>query len=156
MGAGLGSPGRNVTAVLAVLLTMGTMNAYVAAATRLAGALAEEGSAPAALARPTVGLAMLAAVSAPLIGLLAADVLSVESLVRASSAAFVAVYAPSTAAGIRLLDGPARWAAAVSFVAMLVVLAFSGPFLVVPAAVAVTALLAARRSNRRRAVAPGP
>lgn len=156
MGAGLGSPGRNVTAVLAVLLTMGTMNAYVAAATRLAGALAEEGSAPAALARPTVGLAMLAAVSAPLIGLLAADVLSVESLVRASSAAFVAVYAPSTAAGVRLLDGPARWAAAVSFVAMLVVLAFSGPFLVVPAAVAVTALLAARRSNRRRAVAPGP
>jgi hypothetical protein len=39
---------------------------------------------------------------------------------------------------------------------MLVVLAFSGPFLVVPAAVAVTSLLAARRSNRRRAVAPGP
>jgi hypothetical protein len=42
----------------------------------------------------------------------------------------------------------------VSFVAMLLVLAFLGPFLVVPAAVAVTALLAARRSDRRRTVAP--
>src|SRR3954471_16143279 len=42
MGAGLGGPGRTVTAALAVLLTMGTMNTYVAAAVRLAGALAEE------------------------------------------------------------------------------------------------------------------
>src|SRR4051812_1382872 len=43
MAAGLGAPGRDVTAVLAVLLTMGAMNTYVAAATRLAGALAAEG-----------------------------------------------------------------------------------------------------------------
>ena len=48
MAAGLGAPGRTVTAVLAVLLTMGTMNTYVAAATKLAGALADEGAAPSA------------------------------------------------------------------------------------------------------------
>ena len=46
MAAGLGEPGRRITALLAVLLTMGTMNTYVAAATRLAGALAHEGNAP--------------------------------------------------------------------------------------------------------------
>ena len=32
MAVGLGEPGRKVTAVLAVLLTMGTMNTYMAAA----------------------------------------------------------------------------------------------------------------------------
>ena len=47
MEAGLGEPGRTVTAVLAVLLTMGTMNTYVAAAVQLAGALAREGAAAA-------------------------------------------------------------------------------------------------------------
>ena len=52
MAAGLGSAGRSVTAGLAVLLTMGAMNAYVAAAVKLSGALAAEGAAPRALARP--------------------------------------------------------------------------------------------------------
>jgi amino acid efflux transporter len=47
MGAGLGEAGRTGTAALATLLTMGTMNAYVAAAVKLSGALAAEGSAPA-------------------------------------------------------------------------------------------------------------
>ena len=64
MAAGLGSVGRSVTAGLAVLLTMGAMNAYVAAAVQLAGALAEEGSAPAALGRPRLALALFAGVAA--------------------------------------------------------------------------------------------
>jgi amino acid efflux transporter len=145
MAAGLGAPGRTVTAALAVLLTMGTMNAYVAAATKLAGALAAEGSAPAALARPSRALALFAAVGAVLLAPLGADLLSLEGLVRATSASFVAVYVTATAAGVRLLDGAARWSAGVAFAAVLVVLAFSGPFLLVPAAIAVAALLPYRR-----------
>src|SRR3954469_10861777 len=39
MAAGLGDTGRRVTAVLAVLLTMGTMNTYIGAATQLARTL---------------------------------------------------------------------------------------------------------------------
>ena len=105
MGAGLGAPGRTVTAALAVLLTMGTMNTYVAAATKLAGALAEDGAAPAAFARPTTALACLAAVATALLIPLAADVISADALVRACSACFVAVYVLATAAGVRLLDG---------------------------------------------------
>jgi amino acid efflux transporter len=136
MAAGLGASGRTATAALAVLLTMGTMNAYVAAATKLAGALAEEGSAPAALARPSRALALIGAVGALLLVPLGADVLSVDGLVRACSAAFVAVYVTSTAAGIRLLDGGARVAAVIAFAAVVVVLAFFGPFLLVPATIA--------------------
>ena len=128
MAAGLGAPGRTATAALAVLLTMGAMNAYVAAAVKLAGALASEGSAPKALAHPGRALATIAAAGAVLLVPLGADLLSVDGLVRACSASFVAVYVIATAAGIRLLDGAARAAAAVAFAAVLVVLAFSGPY----------------------------
>ena len=147
MAAGLGGPGRMATAGLAVLLTMGAMNAYVAAAVKLAGALAAEGSAPPWLARPGRALAVFATTGGLLLVPLGADVLSLEGLVHATSASFVAVYVTATAAGLRLLDGAARWAAAIAFVAVLVVLAFSGPYLLVPAVVAVAALTAVRSSR---------
>ncbi len=148
MAAGLGAPGRTVTAVLAVLLTMGTMNAYVAAAVQLAGALARAGSAPAFLARPARSLVLFAAVSAVLLVLLGAAVVGTDDLVRASSAAFVAVYAPATAAGVRLLSGAARWCAGVALAAVLAILAFSGPFLLVPAAIAAAVLAGGARYGR--------
>jgi amino acid efflux transporter len=141
MAAGLGAPGRTATAALAVLLTMGAMNAYVAAAVKLAGALAEEGSAPRALADPARALAAIAAAGAVLLVPLGADLLSVEGLVRACSASFVAVYVIATAAGVRLLSGAARTAAAAAFAAVVVVLAFSGPYLLVPASIAGLALI---------------
>jgi amino acid efflux transporter len=134
MAAGLGPTGRTATAALAVLLTMGTMNAYVAAAVKLAGALAAERSAPAMLGRRA--LAVIGMVGALLLVPLAADLVSVEGLVRACSACFVAVYVTATAAGVRLLDGAPRAAAAIAFAAVTVVLAFFGPFLLVPAAIA--------------------
>ena len=136
MGAGLGEAGRTATAPLAVLLTMGTMNAYVAAAAKLAGALAEEGSAPAALARPSRALALIAVVGGLLLVPVGADLLAVDGLVRASSAAFVAVYLTATAAGIRLLDGGARLAAIIAFATVLAILAFFGAFLLVPTTIA--------------------
>jgi len=139
MGAGLGAPGRTATILLAVLLTLGTMSAYVAAAVRLAGALTEGRRA----GSPPRALAVFAVTSAVLLSLLAAGALGADDLVRASSAAFVAVYASATAAGVRLLDGRARWASAVSATAILVVLGFAGWYLAVPAAVA-AAVLAAR------------
>jgi amino acid efflux transporter len=115
---------------------MGTMNAYFAAAVKLAGALAGEGAAPAALARPSRALALIGTVGAVLLVPLGADLLGLEGLVRAVNAAFVAVYVAATAAGVRLLDGGARAAAATALAAVVVVLGFSGPFLLVPAGVA--------------------
>jgi amino acid efflux transporter len=156
MEAGLGTPGRTATAVLAVLLTLGTMNAYVAAAAKLAGALAEDGAAPAPLARPRVGLGLLAVVAAGELALLGAGAFGTEALVRASSASFVAVYVPATAAGFVLLRGGMRWAAGVSFAAMLAILAFSGPFLLAPAGIAAVAFALTRRRGRRQALACAP
>ena len=138
MGAGLGAPGRTATAVLAVLLTMGSMNAYVAGATKLAGALTG--------ARPQRAVLVFAALGAVLLAPLAAGLLDVEALIRACSASFVAVYVLATAAGVRILSGGARRSAAIAFVAVTVVFAFSGPYLLVPAVIA-AAVLAARRQG---------
>jgi amino acid efflux transporter len=146
MAAGLGDAGRTVTAALAALLTMGTMNAYVAAAVKLAGALAQDGSAPATLSRPGRALGLFAAIGALLLAPLAVDLVSVEGLVRACSASFVAVYVTATAAGLRLLSGAARVSAGVAFAAVVVVLSFSGPLVLVPAGVAVAVLMPYARS----------
>jgi hypothetical protein len=67
--------------------------------------------------------------------------------VRACSTCVVAVYVTATAAGARLLTGRLRAVAALSFALVVVVLAFSGPYLAVPLAVAA---LAAGTLSRRR------
>ena len=128
MAAGLGGPGRTITAVLAVLLTVGVMNTYVAAAGRLFGTLV-----PAARISPLVPFAALAAVLLVPLGL---DVLDVDALMKTTSAAFVAVYIVAMAAGVRLLEGGARVASAIALAAMLVVFAFFGAYLLVPALIA--------------------
>jgi amino acid efflux transporter len=136
--------------VLALLLTMGTMNTYVAAAVKLAGALTPR-------ARPSLSLALFALAAAVLLAPLALDALSLDGLMRACSAAFVAVYVTATGAGIRLLRGPARVAAAIAFAAVLVVFAFSGLYVLVPLVIALSSSLPAfaqRTRRRRRSLAP--
>ena len=119
---------------------MGAMNAYVAAAVQLAGALAEEGRRRPRSAAPRARARRCSRRSAAVLLVpLAFDVIGVDGLVRACSAAFVAVYVAATAAGVRLLDGAARVAAGVAFVAVAVVFAFSGVYLAVPAVVGVAA-----------------
>jgi amino acid efflux transporter len=152
MQAGLGAPGRTATAALAVLLTMGTMNAYVAAMVQLAGALADTEAAPRAAAKPRVALAVLAAAAAVMLALLATGAVSADALVRACSTCFVAVYAPALAAGAKLLRGGAQRASALALVVVLVLLVFSGSFLLVPAAIAAAVLgvTSPRRSSSSR------
>jgi amino acid efflux transporter len=140
MQRGLGGAGSALTAGAAVLLTVGTTNAYVAGATRLASSLAADGSMPRAMARPGAPLAVIAAASVAMLGVLAAGLVEVDPLVRAISTCFVAVYVAATAAGVRLLGGRLRAAAALSLALVVVVLAFSGPYVAAPAAVALLAI----------------
>ena len=140
MQRGLGGAGSALTAGAAVLLTVGTTNAYVAGATRLAGALVADGSMPRAMGRPGAPLAVIAAASVVILAALAAGLVDVDPIVRAISTSFVAVYVAATAAGVRLLDGRLRAAAALSLALVVVVLAFSGPYVAAPAAVALLAL----------------
>jgi amino acid efflux transporter len=148
MQRGLGDPGRAATAVVAVLLTTGAMNAYVAGAGRLAAAMADDGTLPAWMGRRRNPLLLVGAVGGLLLAALAAGALGVEPLIRVSSTCFVAVYVAATAAGTRLLAGRVRAASALSLALVLVVLAFSGPYLAAPAAIVLLAVVRGRSSYR--------
>jgi amino acid efflux transporter len=143
---GFGRAGRDATAVLAVALTMGTMNVYMGGAAKLAAALAQEGALPRWLAGdasrsiPRRPLLVLALAGTLVLLALGAGVSSAPDLVRATSACFVAVYVLSLASAVRILEGRMRIAAVVSLALVAVVAAFSEAFLVVPLAAALLSL----------------
>ena len=155
VGVGFGRAGRDATAVVAVALTMGTMNVYMGGAAKLAAALAQDGALPTWLAGatdrsiPRRPLLVLAAVGTLVLLALAAGFGSAADLVRATSACFVAVYLLSLASAVRILAGPIRLAAIVSLALVAVVAIFSQAFLLVPLAAALVALGAYAASRRR-------
>lgn len=161
MSVGFGRAGRDATAVLAVALTMGTMNVYVGGAAKLAAALAEDGALPGWLAGgaprsvPRRPLLPIAVVGTTLLLLLVAGVGGTNDLVRSTSACFVAVYLLALGSAVRILEGGGRVAAAIALALMLVVAGFSSFFLLVPACAAALALAVDRFSGRplRRPVA---
>ena len=143
---GFGRTGRDATAVLAVALTMGTMNVYMGGAAKLAASLAEEGSLPGWLARgvprsvPRRPLAVIAAVGTALLVALVAGFTSTDDLVRATSACFVAVYVLALGSAVSILDGGGRLAAGAALALVLVVAVFLSYFLLVPVLAAIVAL----------------
>ncbi len=157
---GFGRAGRDATAVLAVALTMGTMNVYMGGAAKLAATLAQEGALPrwlaggAARSIPRRPLLVLALAGTLVLLALGAGFSNAADLVRATSACFVAVYLLSLASAVRILAGPIRVCAVVSLALVSVVAVFSEAFLLVPFAAALVALGvrgAARRRARARA-----
>jgi amino acid efflux transporter len=148
---GFGHIGRDGTAVLAVALTMGTMNVYYGGAAKLAASLAQEGALPRWLAGdahrsvPRRPLAIIAVISVVLIGGLVAGISSTEDLVRATSACFIAVYVLAIGSAIRILDGRIHIAAYLALILTLALGVFSAEYLAVPVVVVVGALLVRRR-----------
>jgi amino acid efflux transporter len=147
---GFGRSGRDATAVLAVALTMGTMNVYIGAGAKLAAALAEDGALPRWLAEgaprsvPRRPLVLIAVPAVALLALLVAGVGSTSGLVRATSACFVCVYLLAIGSAVRILDGAGRVAAVVALALIGVVAVFSSFYLLVPAVVAAIALVLRR------------
>ena len=148
---GFGRAGRDATAVLAVALTMGTMNVYLGGAAKLAASLATDGALPRWLAGdayrsvPRRPLAVLTAIVLVVFAGLLAGLSTTEDLVRATSALFIAVYLLAILSAIRILDGAGRSAAIAALALILVLAVFSAQFLLVPAIVAVGALALRRR-----------
>jgi amino acid efflux transporter len=139
---GFGGIGRDATAVLAVALTMGTMNVYLGGAAKLMATLAGEvlprwfgRGAPRSI--PLRPLALIAGVGVVLLGGLLLGVSSTEALVRATSALFIAVYVLAIASAIRILEGRARTSAVCALVLVVALAVFSAGYLVVPAVAAI-------------------
>jgi amino acid efflux transporter len=155
---GFGRIGRDATAVLAVALTMGTMNVYMGGAAKLAASLAQDGSLPrwlggdAERSVPRRPLAVIAVVGVVLLGGLVAGLSSTDDLVRATSACFIAVYLLAILSAIRILDGRVRVAAAIALALIVVLAVFSAWFLAVPLVSALAALGLHRRLVRTNPV----
>jgi amino acid efflux transporter len=148
LAVGVGGPVRGATAVVAVLLTIGAMNAYLAGASRLGAALARDGALP---RRPFgtprrsltfVLLASLASVALPL---------RLQTSMLLVTGCFTLVYILGTAAAIRLLPRPLP--AIIAFASTLGLLVLTGP----PALLSlVIAAGAVGYASRRRAKTASP
>jgi amino acid efflux transporter len=147
----LGSAGSAVAAVTAVVLTLGTTNAYITGAATMAGELA--GSARAARnnsrSQPRrTFFAAIAATSLVLLTLYGAGVVSITWLVAVPTTLFLSVYLAAMAAAVIVLCGRVRAAAIPAGAAVTGMLAYCGWLLAIPA---VVVLLAAAASTRRPA-----
>ena len=141
----IGPAGTAAAAAAAIVLTLGTTNAYINGAAAMARRLsphrvAAAGTPPAAggeAGRPA-GLFLAIAMSGLLlITLYGLGLVSPAALVAIPTTLFLAVYLGSMLAAARVLRGPARWAAVPATAAVVVMLAYCGWALVVPAAIAV-------------------
>lgn len=136
---GFGEPARPVTAVVAVLLTIGAINAYFAGGSRLGASLAREGGLPRALAAPAseIPRRSLLAICAVALGTLAVTWVagaSTDAALLMASGTFSLLYVVGAAAALRLLPrgGRSWWAAVCSLVAALILLGLTGAHLLGP------------------------
>jgi amino acid efflux transporter len=150
LATGLGGKVQVLAAAAALLLTLGTMNAYFAGAAKLGAALGRDGALPAWLAAgsragdvPRRSLLVVAVLA--LIALCAAVIAGIgpRPLVLLTTGSFVTVYALGTAAAVRLLPKRswARRCACVALVAVAGLFAATGWYLLWPLAITGCALL---------------
>lgn len=147
---GVGGPVRAITAVVAVLLTIGAMNAYFAGAAKLGAALGRDGGLPAWFARgsaagevPRRSLAVFSVLGLAALGAFGALGLDLQVSVLVTTGSFSLVYVVGTAAAVRLLPRGtwAHRAAAVALLAVTVLLMLTGVYVVWALAVAAAALV---------------
>jgi len=138
-----------VAAAAALVLTAGSVNAYLSGAAEMLRELTaargpmspnEPGRPPRLSSRAFLGFIALAGLA--LIALSALRLADIAALVSVPTAMFLCVYLSCTAAAARILTGKARAAAAVAVLAVLAVLAFCGWALLAAAVIALAAVLA--------------
>lgn len=161
---GIGASAVPVTALAAVCLTFGAVNTFIAGAARLGAALGRDGALPQWLAKggeagqvPRRSLLVQAVLTGALMLVVAVAGTELDLLMRVTSAFLAAVTVAGMAAALMLLP---RWRLLwwMSLAAMLftlVVLAFSGWLLALPAAVAAVVCFGRFGSGRQADVARG-
>ncbi|MCX2970963.1 amino acid permease [Streptomyces sp. TRM70308] len=156
---GLGGPVGTIAAGVAVLIALGTTNAFVAATSRLGYALARDRAFPAPLARVSrrgvPGVAVVAVGGYATLGVIVGYFAGwgPETLLVIPNSLVILTFLAAMAAGVRLLHGTRRVLAVIGTALCLVLLPFSGAVVFVPAAIAVVAL-GYRRWRSGRAAAP--
>jgi amino acid efflux transporter len=149
----IGAPAAIAAGVMAVVISAGTCNAFVAASSRLAFALARDGSFVRRLTRVDAGIpkpAIRWVASSALFGVACLYVSGRDAdiLLVIPSTLGLATYVIGTASGVRLLRGPGRVMALISLLVSGVLLPFAGIALLLPLVVGL-AVWGARRSRAR-------
>jgi amino acid efflux transporter len=137
----VGSAGPAVAGVAAVVLTLGTTNAYINGAIQMVGELRTGAG------RPAGFLVVIGVTGAAGLALYGLGLVNVAAMVELPTALFLAVYLGAMAAAVRLLHGKVRIAAIPAGLAVAAMLSFCGWAVALPVAVALT-VLAARRGLR--------
>ena len=158
---GFGGPARGVTTVVAVLLTLGAINAYFAGGARLGAALGRDGALPVWFGRGSsageVPRRSLGVVTILAIGSLAVTAVArvdLNASVLLVTGSFTLVYVVGTAAAVRLLPR-GSWAytgAVISLVAVSGLLVLTGVHVLWGVGVAVAAIIYDAARTRRKAV----
>ncbi|MCX4091975.1 APC family permease [Nocardia sp. alder85J] len=157
---GLGLSAVTVVAVAAVVICLGTTNAFVASVSRLGYALARDGWAPRVLSRqnrhgvPYLSVLAVGAIGAA--GLVGAALFGwgTDDIVFVPSVLVLATYLLGATAAARLFRGWLRLLAVVTILLLLITVPFAGWRLLLPVAIAVV-VLAAGAASRNRARAAG-
>lgn len=152
--------GPVVVAVIAAVVAVGVLNAYVPAFGKLAASLGRDGHLPRWFAKgaepgrvPRRGLALVTVIELSYFALLTWRGSELTPFILIHTASMVAVYALGMVAAVRLLDrfSAGWWMAVVSVVLVAGLLVLAGANLVFPAALAVVALIVTLVKRRTRA-----
>ncbi|MGI5242869.1 APC family permease [Dactylosporangium sp. CA-139066] len=153
---GVGGQVRTIAAGAALLLTLGTMNAYYAGAAKLGAALGRDGALPAWFGRgaapgsvPRRSLVVVALLGAASLAVVAATGTGTRALVLLTSGCFVLVYLMGSAAAIKLLPRRtlARWCAILAFASSVGLMVVTGWYVLGTLVIAAGALLYTRRAR---------
>ncbi|GGW61944.1 amino acid permease [Streptomyces caelestis] len=162
---GIGGAVHTLAAAAALLLTLGTMNAYFAGAAKLGAALGRDGALPAWFSQgssvgevPRRSLAVVSGLSG--LALTATTVADVgpQPLVLLTTGSFVTVYALGTAAALRLLPRGAlpHRSALLALIAVAALLVMTGWYLLWPLTVTASALCYLRWRRATGSPLPDP
>ncbi|MER5268378.1 amino acid permease [Actinosynnema sp. NPDC002837] len=155
----VGGDVKVVAAVAAVLLTIGSINAYMASASKLSAALARDGAFPRNLSGGTVAgevprrsLVVVVALCFLSLAVAMGTGTGAKLLVLLTTGQFVAVYLIGTAAALKLLPtrSPAWYAALVAFLGVVGLTVATAVYMLWPLVVTATALLFLRWNRKRR------
>jgi amino acid efflux transporter len=162
---GIGGPVKSITAVAAVVMSMGAMNAYFAGAAKLGAALGRDGALPAWFAHgssvgevPRRSLLVTAALAGLALGLTTLTGVGLRPSVLLTTGSFVLVYVLGTAAALRLLPRGtwSRRAAVIALASAVALVFMTGVYMVWALAIAGAALAYVRWSRRAVATTEEP
>lgn len=151
--------GPAIVAAIAAVVAVGVLNAYVPAFANLAASLGRDGHLPAWFGKgaepgsvPRRALALVSIITLTYFGIAASTGFDLTPFILIHTSSMVAVYVVGSLSAVRLLDRftPGWWMAVASVVLTLGLLVLAGTHLLVPAALAVVAVVVTVIKKRKK------